>query len=241
MSDGAIYGESAERESSTDNWASSDLDSKANNQKRSSSRDSYKGRRFRDNVNKARGRDSRQATIKSKSKDVPLYDESSFKHRLQADVSPDKGVFPTRAIKDIRRYEGISRTQSDPRLRDLCREEFHRRSNSDKNGLLSRVDSEKTFYHSSSSSVISDKKSPGQSDYPSSHPFGSHRYHPSPSNTSSYQVSEGKVGNLTMLEITGQRTLSQIRYFTKHFSIFIVPPSIVIKCNTCKFVKHHSK
>ena len=187
ISDGALYIDSVE--SSTDNWISSDVDSKANNQKRLKGRDSHRERRLRDNVK--RNRDSRRESFKTRSKDVPSHDESSLRQRLHGDVSPDKErIFQMRAISDIKRYEGLSRTQSDPRLRDLCREETHKRSNSSKNSSISRIDSDRCYY-SSSSSVVSEKRSEGLSDYSSSKPNSSQRHHPS--NTSSYQGSEGQV------------------------------------------------
>lgn len=194
MSDGAFFGEHNDRESSTDNILSSDLDnSRAYNQKRAGRRDSYKERRSKDNIKRNRDRDHKRDSVKTKRKDVPSYEDSSFKHILGSDDFPESGVCSARGVTEVEQYERLSRTHSDPRLRDLRREEYPRRSNSSKTRSFGRVEDETAYYYSSSSSVKSDIKSPEQRDYSNNHSSDSHKQSVFPSNTSSYHGSEEKV------------------------------------------------
>lgn len=188
VSDGAFHGENHDFESSTD-MLSSDMDTRAANQKHTSRRDSYKERRSKDNVR--RTKEYRRESLKIKHKDVPSYEENSYRHKHKSNDSTYRTLYPARGVSDVSQYEGLSRTHSDPRLRDL-RREHHKRSNSDKMRSISKVDDELAYY-SSSSSVVSDVRSPELKDYSTNHSSGSHRHTLSPSSISPYQGREEKV------------------------------------------------
>ena len=169
---------------------------------------------------------------------MPLLEESSHRHRIKSAESTDKTVCQARGVEDVRRYDGMTRTRSDPRLRDLRREEYHKRSYSDKWSSLGNIDdmrvdvrrsirnlddaeshSARSFskriddktankthtastkddevaYYSSSSSVLSDVRSPELRDYSSNHYSSSRRRVLSPSSLSPCQGVDDKVRDI---------------------------------------------
>ena len=78
--------------------------------------------------------------MRGKRKDVPFYDESSQRHRIKSAESADRTVYQARAVEEMRQFKGMPRTRSDPRLRDLRREEYHKRSHSDKWSSVGKID-----------------------------------------------------------------------------------------------------
>ena len=79
--------------------------------------------------------------MRSKRQDVPFEEESSQRLRIKsAETSIDRTVHLARDLDETRRCDGIARTRSDPRLRDLRREEYHKRSNSDKWSSVGKID-----------------------------------------------------------------------------------------------------